>query len=183
MTPSTKESRSRKDLPRVRAVFQDAYRQAWRELYRYVYRRVQNREEAEDITQEAYSRAFARGTGEPPSRWYLQTVALNVIRDRWRRRRTCGQEVPLEQVWLERLGGAGGDDPEGAVERAWMEGLLNRLPKEQQTVIRLRIVEGYSRVETAGRLGISEDAVRDLQYRAVQTLRRLIREPIEEETR
>ena len=159
--------------------------QAWLQLYRYVYARVRNREEAEDLTQEAYSRALAGGrteearqAGEPPSPWYLQTVALNLIRDRWRRHRARGVEVPLEETLLQRP-----DDTEGTVFRTWVRGLMAQLPEEQRTVLELRLVAGHSRAETAHRMGKSEDAVRGLQYRAVQTMRRLMLRQSEEDSR
>ncbi|MDP4160504.1 MAG: sigma-70 family RNA polymerase sigma factor, partial [Bacillota bacterium] len=55
-----------------------------------------------------------------------------------------------------------------------MQEFLNKLPLDQRFVLQLRIVEGYSRRETAKRMGRSEDAVRGLQYRAIQTLRELM---------
>lgn len=165
------------------------HREAWRQLYRYIYARVQNREEAEDLTQEAYSRAIAGATGRgraaqaeeavgdgPPSRWYLRTVALNLIRDRWRRNRAHGVEVPLEETLLQ-----GPDDADEAISRAWVRELLARLPEEQRTVLELRVVAGRSRAETARRMGKTETAVRGLQYRALQSLRSLMRQHSEED--
>lgn len=161
------------------------HQQAWLQLYRYVYARVQNRQEAEDLTQEAYLRAIARGRtpegqspggpGDSPSRSYLQMVALNLIRDRWRRHRAHGVEVPLEEAFLGRP-----DVADDAVHRAWVSGLLAQLPEDQRAVLELRILAGCSRAATARRLGRTEASIRGLQYRAVQTLRRLMLEHIKE---
>ncbi len=161
------------------------HREAWQQLYRYVYARVQNREEAEDLTQEAYSRALAGsakdGLGDgTPSRWYLQTVALNLIRDRWRRHRAHGVEVPLEESLLQRPDDA--DEADGAVFRAWVKELMARLPEEQRTVLELRMIDGRSRAETARLMRKTEDAVRGLQYRALQALRSLMRQQSEEDS-
>ncbi len=157
------------------------HQQAWLQLYRYVYARVQNRQEAEDLTQEAYLRAIARGRtpegqspggpGDSPSRSYLQMVALNLIRDRWRRHRAHGVEVPLEEAFLGRP-----DVADDAVHRAWVRSLVAGLLAEHRTVLELRIVAGYSRAETARRMGRTEDSIRGLQYRAIQALRRLMME-------
>jgi len=146
---------------------------AWRRLYRYVYARLGNRQEAEDLTQETFARTLARsnGSGESLSLPYLFTVALNLLRDRWRSPQRRFLQVPLEE-------GAATADPaaENQARQAWVEEMLTRLPAEYRTVLELRIVQGYSRAEVARRMGRTEDAVRGLQYRALQALRQLTEE-------
>lgn len=156
---------------------QDWCERTWPDLYRFIYHHVQNRQEAEDLTQETFSRTLAviSPTGGPPPLNYIKTAALNLIRDRWRRRRARGIPVPLEEALLTH-----DREMDDAVDRAWIAGLLARLSEEHRTVLRLRIVEGYSRAETARRMERSEDAVRGLQYRAVQALRDLMRRCLEE---
>lgn len=144
--------------------------QTWPGLYRYVYARVQNREEAEDITQEAYVRTLAKGPfSELPSQAYLRMVALNIIRDRWRQKKSRGDQVVLQEVLL-----SSDEDVSQILDRTVVENLLKGLSEEHRTVLQLRIVEGYSRAETAFKMKKSEDAVRELQYRAVQKLRSLL---------
>ena len=62
-----------------------------------------HREEAQDLTQDTYVRCLdrlrARGRGFPPPWAYVRAVALNQIRDRWRRRSRTGRLTPLED-WL-----------------------------------------------------------------------------------
>lgn len=144
----------------------------WPQLYRFVYARVQNREEAEDLTQETYLRVLRQRdpSHDPPSLPYLHTVALNLIRDRWRRIRARGARVPLEESLL--LTDDGGD---ATVDRLWLETLIDELPDDYRQVIRLRIIAGLSRAETARRMDRSEAAIRGLQYRALQALRDRIR--------
>ena len=96
----------------------------WPQLYRFVYHRVQNREEAEDLLQETYLRvlpSISLAEGLPlerlPSYSYLQTVALNLIRDRWRRQKARGTQVPFDEALL--LSDPGAQD---GVEQAWMQG-------------------------------------------------------------
>ncbi|MEN6463089.1 MAG: sigma factor, partial [Syntrophomonas sp.] len=60
----------------------------WEPLYRFIYFKVQNREEAEDITQETYVKTLTylqdhKNPGENPL-GFLKTVAMNILRDRWR---------------------------------------------------------------------------------------------------
>lgn len=161
--------------------------ETWPEVYRYSYSRVRNQEEAEDITQETYTRVLANCclgeqqssalslNWEFPSLNYLKTTALNLIRDRWRRRKTRGIQVQLEEALLV-------EDREliNLFDNTLVEDTLQKLTEEQQTVLRLRIIEGYSRAETARKMAKSEAAVRGLQYRAIQNLRILLRENFKE---
>lgn len=144
--------------------------QTWPGLYRYIYARVQNREEAEDITQESYVRTLAKGPfTELPSQAYLRMVALNIIRDRWRQRKSRGTQVGLQDALL-----SSDEDVSQILDRTIVEDLLKDLSEEYRRVLQLRIVEGYSRAETAFQMKKSEGAVRGLQYRAVQKLRSLL---------
>ncbi|KUO65584.1 MAG: hypothetical protein APF84_14785 [Gracilibacter sp. BRH_c7a] len=144
--------------------------ESWPELYRYIYKRVQNREEAEDVTQDTYARTLPKFTfPEFPSSAYLKTVALNIIRDRWRQRKVRGIQVQLEEALL-----VAENDVSKVLDSTWVEEVMKQLSWEQQTVLKLRIVEGYSRAETAQKMNKSEDAVRGLQYRAIQNLRGLL---------
>lgn len=66
----------------------------WEPLYRYIYYKVQNREEAEDITQETFVRTFTyckkKKLGLDKWPGFLRTVALNILRDRWRQKKRRG---------------------------------------------------------------------------------------------
>ncbi|MGI5838698.1 MAG: RNA polymerase sigma factor [bacterium] len=141
------------------------------QIYRYIYRRVQNREEAEDITQDTYVRTLARhpAPASLPTPGYLRTVALNLIRDRWRRRQVRGTPLPLTETLL-----AAADDSDAVLRKETVQEAMNALPPEYRQIIQLRIVEGYSRAETARLTGRSEDAVRGMQYRALQQLRKIL---------
>ncbi len=149
----------------------------WPDLYKYIYYRVQNREEAEDVTQETYVRAFAKFSSPDnlPTPGYLKTIALNLIRDDWRRQKARGVQVPLEEVLL-----SCESNEEATINKKAMRDLMGQLPEDQHRVLQLRIIEGYSRAETAERMAKSEDAVRGLQYRAVQVLRNLMLKHFEE---
>lgn len=148
----------------------------WPAVYRYVYRLVQNREEAEDLTQETYLRTVRKGfpQGNPPSMGYLATVALNLVRDSWRRKSVRVNTSPLEKAALN-VATAEEDAPSGDIIE-----LLSCLPDEYREVLDLRIIQGYSRAETATRMGKTEGAVRGLQYRALVALRKLMDENLKE---
>lgn len=144
------------------------YQQTVSKLYRFTYALLQNREEAEDITQETYLRCLKQDTENLQPYPYLKQVARNLINDRYRHWQITQEKtvnfpstdsVVSEESW---------------VNRALIKELLNQLPTQYRQVLELRIIEGYSRKETAEQMGRSEDAIRGLQYRALQALRDLI---------
>ena len=145
------------------------YRQTMPRLYRFIYSRLQNHPDSEDIVQETYIRCLKSSrkqakTALPPYP-YLKEAAQNLIYDRFRqlKARVIG---PLEQETADQK-----TTEDNLMTQTYIRGLLDNLPPDHRRVLQLRIVEGYSRKETADRMGCSEDAVRGLQYRALQTLR------------
>jgi RNA polymerase sigma-70 factor, ECF subfamily len=141
----------------------------WRQLYQFVYHKVQNRQEAEDVTQEAYSRTLrARPAGYSGGKFmvYLQTAALNVIRDGWRRAQTRSRAEVLLDPNV-----SAPDAAESVVDRELITAALERLSRDYRQVLMLRIMQGLSTAETAERMGRTEAAIRTLQYRALQALK------------
>lgn len=78
---------------------------------------------------------------------FLKTTALNILRDRWRKKKRWALDVSLEAVNPKET--AVDDDMEVYTQRAIVQEALNRLNEEQRTVIELRILKGYSTKETA----------------------------------
>jgi RNA polymerase sigma-70 factor (ECF subfamily) len=74
---------------RVPAALEEICRHEWRPIYQLIYRTVQNRAEAQDLTQEVFLRALRSlnryESTDTPIHAYLVTIALNLLRDRWRR--------------------------------------------------------------------------------------------------
>ncbi|MGP9075976.1 RNA polymerase sigma factor [Geobacillus thermodenitrificans subsp. calidus] len=148
----------------------------WESVYRLIYFKVQNREEAEDITQETYVRAipYLQKNRVPPDKQmaFLKTVALNIIRDRWRQHQRRGTTADLEAIAPKEV--ASEDPAEWSVQRIAIEKALNQLSKEQRTVIELRIIKGYSVAETARIMNKKETTIRVMQHRALQALNRIL---------
>ncbi len=147
----------------------------WRELYRFIYYKVQNREEAEDITQETYVKAISFLNRNDVTILeclkYLKFIAMNVIRDQWRAKKRRSsiniEDVKPEEISLE-------DFADSLTEKNRLEEAMNRLTKEQHTVIELRIIKGYTVAETAKLMQKKEGAVRVLQLRGVKALAKLL---------
>lgn len=147
-------------------------------VYRFTYYKVQNREEAEDITQETYVRAIShilRGnTKIEKCTGFLKTVSLNIIRDRWRKRKRQGISVNFDNINPEEI--ATEDPAEAGIQQELVKDALSRLSEEQRTVIELRIIKGYSVSETAAMMNKKEGTIRVLQYRALQTLAAILKD-------
>ncbi len=63
------------------------------------------------------------------------------------------------------------DSLEGVEQRARLFRLVDQLPADQGRVVKLRFTEEKSIREIAQELGRTEGAVKQLQFRALQTLR------------
>lgn len=153
------------------ARFAELYENNFERVYAYIAHRVHNREEAQDATADVFHQALAslprfEWRGLPFVAWLLG-IAANVLSDRWQRVAKRQEVVTddLEQVGME-------DDIE---QRAMLYQLVETLPDDQRRVIIRRFVGQKSLREIATELGRSEGAIKQLQLRALQNLRKRIR--------
>lgn len=140
-------------------------------VYAFVARRVPSREEAEDITAEVFHQALA---GLARFEWqgtafvaWLIGIASHLIARRWQRA-TGHIEVTADE--LETIGVSDHTERQAVIAQ-----LVDRLPEDQRLVIRRRFVDQKSIREIARELGRSEGAIKQLQFRAIETLRNQIR--------
>ncbi len=173
-------------LPRARLFDEGAlteiYRTLNRPLYAYAYRLVGDGCEAEDLVAEAFRRFLLalRNGGGPREHLtaYLYRTLHNLITDRYRHRPK--PDLPLDES-LE----AADDDPALAapihIAQAQARAALWRLTSEQRLVITLKYYEGLSNDEVAAALGKPVGAVKSLQHRALEALRRLLADEVMEE--
>jgi RNA polymerase sigma-70 factor (ECF subfamily) len=148
------------------ARFADLYEQNFHRVYAYIVRRVVDRSQAQDLTADVFREALAgigkfEWRGVPFAAWLLG-IASRLLADHWKR---SGREA-----------GEPDTAPEAAVsaeiERSTMLfQLVDRLPEAQFRVIHMRFVEEKSIREIALELGRSEGAVKQLQLRAIESLR------------
>jgi RNA polymerase sigma-70 factor (ECF subfamily) len=149
--------------------FGDLYELHFERVYAFISRRVNDRGTAEDLTADVFHKALANlGSyefrGAPFAAWLFK-IAANAVADQSKRtaREVASdsrQEPPATQPDLE------------AVEyRAQLFRLVNELPQDQRKVVFDRFVKQMSIREIAQQLGRSEGAVKQLQFRALQTLR------------
>jgi RNA polymerase sigma-70 factor (ECF subfamily) len=153
-----------------RARFAELYEMNFDRVYAYVARRVQDRAETEDLTADVFHQALANlnrfeWRGIPFSAW-LYRIAANLISDRWQK---SGREVTdEEQIASAQVNPA---EIEEVERRATLFRLVESLPAEQKRVVVLRFVEQKSIKEVAREIRKTEGAVKQLQFRALSTLR------------
>jgi len=150
--------------------FGELYERNFDRVYAYVTRRVQDHATAEDITSEVFQQALANirrfeWRGVPFIAW-LYRIAANAIADRSAR---SGHEQgePAEEVIDESA-------MREVETRAALYEMVRSLAGDQQRVIVERFVEEKSVREIAQELGRSEGAVKQLQFRALENLRKLM---------
>jgi RNA polymerase sigma-70 factor (ECF subfamily) len=148
--------------------FADLYEANFERVYAFVIRRVQDRHEAEDLTAEVFQHALANLSrfewrGVPFAVWLFR-IAANAISDR--RRETLKQRPdPISDDDLDH------SDWHEIDRRATLFQLVNGLPEDQRSVIVKRFVEQKSIRDIALEFGRSEGAIKQLQFRALETLR------------
>ncbi|TMV46438.1 RNA polymerase sigma factor [Paenibacillus mesophilus] len=146
-----------------------------KELYAYFYRSLGNGFDAEDLTQEAFLRAISslRGRHTPPDnmRAFMKTISRNLLIDRYRKNKTIPAPVALEDV----LPYLAGETVESIVlqteMRAEARAAIQALPPVNRRLIEYRFFRGLSVRESARRIGISENAIRSLQFRIMDKIR------------
>jgi len=144
------------------------YEEHFERVYAYVVRRVCDRSDAQDITADVFQQALANlkkfeWRGAPFAAW-LYRIAANAIADHFQRRARQSASPPPEA--------SASDEGLDEVERrAMLFRSVERLPPDQRRVIVMRFAEEKSIREIAQALGRSEGAVKQLQWRGLQSLR------------
>ena len=150
--------------------FGEIYEKYFYVVYAYVARRVGDRSTAEDLTADVFQKALEFlpryvWRGVPFAAWLLR-IATNIIVDRSKRaareQELTDQEEATEitQFSLEEV-----------ELRARLFRLVDQLPADQRRVIAMRFADEKSIRDIAAELGRSEGAVKQLQFRGLQTLR------------
>jgi RNA polymerase sigma-70 factor (ECF subfamily) len=176
------------------ARFADVYENYFELVYAYVARRLRNRDEAEDLTAEVFRKALAnlprfKWRGAPFAAWLFR-IASNTIADRAKR---AAREMSLGESDATEDGRSPGlskgadtsqqTDLEDSERQAVLFRLVDELAEDQRRVVVMRFAEEKSISEIADAIGRSEGAVKQLQFRALKSLRKRIHPRDTEERR
>jgi RNA polymerase sigma-70 factor (ECF subfamily) len=143
--------------------------------HRRVAFKIRHAQDAEDVTGQVFVKALQNIQSYRADRGafvaWLYTIADRLVIDYYRTRKETGVlDVDLLVTAT--------DDPEGDVVRASQAAMLQqsiaKLRDDQAEILRLRFIDGFDVGEVARIVGKKEGAVRTSQYRALQTLRKII---------
>jgi RNA polymerase sigma-70 factor (ECF subfamily) len=168
------------------------YRQFLPAIFGYIATRVPDRATAEDLTSEVFLKmvegiSHLRASDEPGfAAWLLQIARLTVA-DYYRKRKCQPLCVSLEPTGSEEETYGEGrtlpsPQPDGDLAQ-WIEAreewarvvaAINTLTEEQRQVLVGRLILGFDVTTVAHMVGKKASAVKSLQFRALQSLHRLL---------
>jgi RNA polymerase sigma-70 factor (ECF subfamily) len=159
------------------ARFGELYEHYFALVYAYVARRVRHRTEAEDMTAEVFRKALQslprfKWTGAPFAAWLFR-IASNMIVDRAKRTAREGNLAGDKDVTDSRAQPQQAD-LEQSEQSAVLFRLVDELAADQRRVLVMRFAEERSIREIANALGRTEGAVKQLQFRALENVRKRI---------
>ena len=143
-------------------------------IYRFCLARTGTAHDAEDLTADVFVKALQsidryqdRGL---PFAAFLYRIARNAAIDR---SRTLKQPLSVDGLLVEPASRQNVEaEATFQVERSILLAALARLKPEHRDVIVMRFIEGYAALEVAQFLGKTEGAIRTLQHRALERLRK-----------
>jgi RNA polymerase sigma-70 factor (ECF subfamily) len=149
------------------ARFSELYELHFERVYAFIVRRIRDRDAAEDLASDVFQKALAAlpqfdWRGIPFGAWLIR-IAANLVADRWKQMsREVIQDPPEEGVEVDLV---------EVEHRAQLFRMVDELAPDQRRVVRMRFAEGKSIREIAQEIGRTEGAVKQLQFRALQSLR------------
>lgn len=159
--------------------FEELFRRYGQKIYNIFLRSSGDSALAQDLLQECFlrvSEARYRYKPKAPFSNWLITLAMNLLRDNFRKkRRREAHFLPIAERGKPDFLPGPATDPQISAEqqqvKAAVDEALRHLPEEQREVIILSKFEGLSFAEIGNILGISPAAAKQKAYRGIQTLR------------
>jgi RNA polymerase sigma-70 factor (ECF subfamily) len=156
------------------AAFGELYERHRDAIYRFCLARTGTSHDAEDLTADVFMKAMRsldsyqdRGL---PFAAFLYRIARNAAIDR---SRTLKQPFSFDGLLVEPASKQNVEaEANLAVEKSILLTALTHLKAEHRAVITMRFIEGYAAQEVAQMLGKTEGAIRTLQHRALERLRK-----------
>lgn len=146
-------------------------------MLRYISLRVAEHELAQDLTQEVFIKIIY-GIGrfeyrdEKAFLGWLYTIAGNVLHSYQRRRRLQATPFGAQDDLIDQRSQ---DDARAITDRVMLQQAIGQLTKDQQQVLTLRFYADMSNSEIAKLLRRTEGAIKAIQYRALQSLQKILK--------
>jgi RNA polymerase sigma-70 factor, ECF subfamily len=159
--------------------FRTLYDRTARPLWSYLYRMSGNATLADDLLQESYYRFLRARLSEMNQEYmknYLFRIATNLLRDHWRHARVEPPAPAADQAARARERKPALADGAGELHaRSDLMRVMRNLKPRERELLWLAYVEGSSHREIAQAVGLREQSVRGLLFRARTKLARLLR--------
>lgn len=156
------------------SAFEELYELFTSRVYRFVLVRIGNHEDAQDITSETWKTVFVyipsykRGN----FRAFLFRIAYTQLIAHVRRNKKTSSLDEALEIKSKNVSFEDQLAQKEEIERVYQA--LNRLPEMYKEILLLRLMEGFSIVETAKILGKSSVMIRVTQHRAVKKVKELL---------
>lgn len=134
-------------------------------LWRFASSILLDSEEARDVVQDVLAKILAHPFPVLNPEAYLVRSVRNACIDRLRLRKDFVSDLPEEpaESCIERMNA-----------REIVRYAMKRLPQNQRMIVHLKDIEGYSSIEIAGMMGMSDSQVRVILSRARKAMRVII---------
>lgn len=154
------------------------FEQNYNAVFSFVRYRLHDAGTAEDLASQVFETAFTIADrfdwqGVPIQAWLIG-IARNLVRDHVKKAMRRGPSVELDETYAPPA-----PDEIGAADlRSDLIEAMQHLTEDQQTVLQLRFLLDRSVAETAAAMDRSEDAVKNLQRRALAAMGRAMESPL-----
>lgn len=159
--------------------FRTFYDRTARPLWSYLYRTSGNAALADDMMQESYFRFLRVRFPEMNQDYmknYLFRIATNLMRDHWRHNKVEPAAMTAPDEVQQPRAAAGGHDEQTSFQmRSDVMNVMQRLKPRERELLWLAYVEGSSHREIAETIGLKEQSIRSLLFRARNKLATLMR--------
>jgi RNA polymerase sigma-70 factor, ECF subfamily len=164
------EERAAASMRMDERTFHTLYERTARPLWSYIHRMSGNPALADDILQEAYYRILCAKLPEMNQNYmknYLFRIATNLVRDHWRESKNSSGAIL----------GQDPADPSGTLveDRPDLARVMGELKPGERKMLWLAYVEGSTHREIAEIVGLKENSIRPLLFRARRKLASLLR--------
>jgi RNA polymerase sigma-70 factor (ECF subfamily) len=168
------ESLARRAVQRDAAAWETLFELHYRSVFAFVRYRLRSAEEAEDIASQVFEIAYARADrfdyrGVPIEGWLIG-IARNLVRDHIKKLGRRG----IDDEFDDSLELSEPDEAERIGLRHDLLLAMRELTGDQREVLELRFLLDKSVAETAIVMNRSEDAVKNLQRRALAAMQRAL---------
>lgn len=143
------------------------------QLYYFIYQKVNSQPDAEDLTSETFYNALKNlksFAGKSSFKNWLYGIAKHLILAYYRNK----YQKPVAELDENIMIPPEEENPQEDPKTLTLMGdILKRLPRNHRSVLELRFLKGYSVLETAEALGISEENAKVIQHRALKKANQL----------